>query len=218
MNMFDNRKVAALVRSMWVEALILLMALAAFVLALALPFSLAQAAGTSLTPEEAALWDAYQSGEIIRLHILADSDLPEAQEIKLHVRDALIEAFGSQLAQASEESCEAVYAMLVENTSQMCAVARECARQYGFEGDVTAQVGRLQLPSKTYGHITLPAGEYRALRITLGKGYGKNWWCVLFPQLCLAVSGQPDGEAASDAPQIQWQAERIFTHWLALGL
>lgn len=96
------------------------------------PLRLRQASGAPLTPEEAALWDAYQSGEIIRLHILADSDLPEAQEIKLHVRDALIEAFGGQLAQSSQESCEAVYAMLMENTSQMCAVARECAPSIRF--------------------------------------------------------------------------------------
>ena len=215
--MFDRRKAACLIRSMWVETLIMLLALGAFILAVTLPFTLALAEDISLTREEAALWNAYQSDEIIRLHILADSDHPEAQQIKLHVRDALIEAFGSQLAQASQESCEAVYSMLMENTSQMCTVARECALQYGFQGEVTAQVGRLQLPAKTYGHVTLPAGEYRALRITLGKGEGQNWWCVLFPQLCLAVSGEPHGETTPGSQQIQWQAERIFAHWLALG-
>ena len=214
--MFGNRKSSGLIRSAWVEALIFLMALAAFLLAVTLPFTLALATKAALTPEETALWNAYQSGELIRLHILADSDQPEAQQIKLHVRDALIEAFGSQLAQASGEGCEAVYAMLKENASQMCEVARECARQYGFQGQVTAQVGRLELPDKTYGHVILPAGEYRALRVTLGSGKGRNWWCVLFPQLCLAVSEQPDGSAACEPPQIEWQAQRIFTQWLAL--
>ena len=157
--------------------------------------------------EEAALLAAHQRGEVIRLHILADSDLPEAQRVKLCVRDAVLEAFGALLS--SPQSADEAYRLLTANAEAMREVAEACARENGFYGEVGAEVGLLELPEKRYGGVTLPRGEYRALRITLGSGEGQNWWCVLFPKLCLAVA--EDGEG----PGVTWNALRILRCWTA---
>lgn len=208
---------------MRVELILLILCALCFLLALGAP--LACAAEALYTAEEAALLDAYESGELIRLHVLANDDSPENQRVKLLVRDALLAAFSGTLAKAGEQSANAVYAALLENAEGMRRVAEDCARANGFAGGVTAEVGRLRLPQKRYGRVLLPEGEYRGLRVTLGDGAGQNWWCVLFPQLCLAVAG--DGEAdetvapddadaaRENAPELVWGSKRIFSKWLA---
>lgn len=168
--------------------------------------------------EEQSLWDAYQSGDLIRLHILADSDDPEAQHVKLAVRDALLAAFGDQFLSAGSGDSHQIFTLLKDNCEAMRAVAEACAKQEGFQGSVTAEVGTMNLPEKSYGNITLPSGEYRALRITLGSGEGQNWWCVLFPQLCLAVASDEPWQTAPEAPQIVWDAKRIFRCWTLFDL
>lgn len=191
----------------------------------------AEPASCSFSQEEARLWAAYQDGSLIRLHILAEDDSPRAQATKLSVRNAVLEAFSRSL---SAEDADTLYLLLQENAEAMRQVAEETARREGFTGSITAQVGVMTLPAKRYGQVCLPQGEYRALRITLGKGEGQNWWCVLFPSLCLAVADeepwrtpapQPqDGEAPSSPsqpsgcsePVIVWDSQRIFQEWLCL--
>lgn len=202
-------------RGLWPEAALALICAAAFLVALLLPLA---ALAAPYSPEERALVDAYVSGQIIRLHVLADGDDPENQRIKLCVRDALIDAFGDVLLSASESDADAVYEALLENVSLMEAVAEECARDNGFEGSVTAEVGVMTLPRKAYGHVVLPEGSYRALRVTLGSGAGRNWWCVLFPQLCLAVSSDSGEVEPSDMPDLTWDTKRIFSQWLIFPL
>ncbi|NLO85981.1 MAG: stage II sporulation protein R [Clostridiales bacterium] len=187
--------------------------------------ALATAQANSFTQEEQVLLSAYESGDIIRLHILADSDDTEAQRIKLAVRDAVLKAFGNELTAAADASCTQVYALLASQAEEMRCVAEECAKAEGFTGSVSAEVGRMTLPAKDYGHITLPSGEYQALRITLGSGEGQNWWCVLFPQLCLAAaSDEPwqtpvtadDASSASitpSEPEIIWDTKQILNLW-----
>ncbi len=133
-------------------------------------------------------------------------------------RYALIAAFGEMLLDASQTDADTVYETLLTHVSQMEEAALACARENGFIGPVTAEAGVLTLPAKTYGQVTLPEGDYRALRVTLGSGQGQNWWCVLFPQLCLAVSS--DGVEAKPAavPDLTWDAERIFSQWLIFPL
>lgn len=196
---------------------LLLLCIVAFLLALLLPLN-----ALGLTAEESVLQKAFEDGQIVRLHILAEDDSPLAQQTKLAVRDAVLAAFGQEIATAGAKDADAVYALLSQQREAMCSLAEQTARQWGFDGSVTAQVGVLPLPEKAYGEVTLPAGEYRALRITLGKGEGQNWWCVLFPQLCLALAseepwqtlpGQPD-----KAPDIQWESRTIFRHWILLPI
>lgn len=189
----------------------LLIVLGAALLLFVLFFPLRYALAASLTAEEQQLMDAYQTGEIIRIHIISNSDLPKDQQIKLKVRDAIIEVFGRMMADAGKNSCEEAYAFLQQHTEEMQAIAQECCAQNGFDGSVTAETGTLSLPSKQYGHVLLPEGEYRALRITLGEGKGQNWWCVLYPQLCLALSSVDSANAS-----LFWQSKQIFAHWLLI--
>ena len=148
---------------------------------------------------------------VLRLHIIANSDNKSDQSVKLKVRDAIIEVFGQLMADAGKNSCEEAYAFLQQHTQKMQAIAQECCAQNGFDGSVTAETGMLSLPSKQYGHVLLPEGEYRALRITLGEGKGQNWWCVLYPQLCLALSSADSANAS-----LFWQSKQIFAHWLLI--
>lgn len=196
----------------WADWLWLLVAALLFLGALLLPLSSAFA----LSEEEAQLQDAYDSGQIIRLHVLAHSDQPRDQAVKLAVRDALIDAFGKSLANAADRGFDAAYNALLENLPAMQAVAEMRAREMGFDGPVRAEAGVLFLPEKTYGQVTLPAGRYRALRVSLGDAKGQNWWCVLYPRLCLALAGQPE-ESPEIPPSFQWQTSRIFSKWLLFG-
>ncbi len=190
----------------------LLIVLGAAVLLAALLLPLRHALAEDLTAEEQQLADAYHQGELIRIHIIANSDSFEDQTLKLKVRDAILESFGEALKEKEVSGFESVYAFLQHHTEQMRAVAQACCIQNGFPGRVTAETGLLSLPSKRYGNVILPEDEYRALRITLGEGKGQNWWCVLYPQLCLALSTT---EAADDHHQ-RWFSGRIFANWLLL--
>lgn len=195
-------------RALCAEGALLILSTIVFALVLLLPLTYAHS--ETYTIEEQKLWDAWQNDELIRLHILADSDEPEAQRVKLQVRDAIIEAFGATFD--GVQNCDEVYALLQSNAEAMRLVAQRCARGEGFAGAVTAEVGVLELPEKQYGRVTLPAGPYRALRITLGSGNGQNWWCVLFPQLCLVLA---QDEAVQ--PDVVWSSEQIFENWLLLS-
>lgn len=203
--------------SLWLNAALVLVCAAVFLLVLLWPL---HSLGTTVayTPEERSLLEALESGEIIRLHVLADGDDAESQRVKLCVRDALIAAFGEMLLDASQADADTVYETLLTHVSQMQEAALACARENGFTGPVTAEAGVLTLPAKTYGQVTLPEGDYRALRVTLGSGQGQNWWCVLFPQLCLAVSSEGVEAQPAEVPDLTWDTKRIFSQWLIFPL
>ena len=169
-------------------------------------------AARALTPEEDALLCAYRDGTLVRLHILADNDGAEAQRVKLHVRDRLLQAFSDALTEAAVAS-DGVYEYLCAHRADMLSVATDAAREAGFAGDVQAEAGVLLLPAKRYGDVVLPQGRYRALRVTLGSGAGRNWWCVLYPSLCLAVAQEPS-EGGAGAPQLVFDSLRVLRNWL----
>ncbi|MEG0492282.1 MAG: stage II sporulation protein R [Clostridia bacterium] len=238
----NNKQAAfAIARKILPEILILAAAILLMVFVLSIPPALAEAA--VWTEEEARLWDAYMHGEVIRLHVLADNDCENAQRIKLAVRDALLSAFGEQLKTAGASNSDAVFELLSSHEEDMRGVAQRCAKQNGFDGTVSAHVGLLTLPAKSYGSITLPKGEYRGLRVTLGSGEGQNWWCVLFPQLCLAAAGDEPWQVAPQTTNVPnlpkseeqalsaqqsssqegtaavvWEAKRILHCWTALPI
>lgn len=125
--------------------------------------------------------------EVLRLHIPANSDSEEDQSVKLEVRDMLLREFGNEfngcgdLAIAEEKAAE-----LLPEIERRCT---EYLHERGFDYDATAELVTMYFTTREYDRLILPAGEYSALRITLGSGEGHNWWCVIFPQLCLpAVS------------------------------
>lgn len=132
-------------------------------------------------------------GEVLRLHIIANSDSPEDQRLKLRVRDAVLEHSGDFFGDAGSRD-EAELGVR-EKLPEICALAERTLRENGCGDRVSAEITDVEFNERTYGDITMPAGEYRALRITIGKAAGHNWWCVLFPPLCIpAACGVVDDE------------------------
>lgn len=119
---------------------------------------------------------------ILRLHILAAGNDTASQEIKLHVRDAVLSHMQTAVADAftAKEAEAALFPLLPE----LIDVANRTLEQYGVSYRASAEITTEFFPIKQYGSLLLPPGEYRALRIVLGEGEGKNWWCMLYPSLC----------------------------------
>lgn len=125
--------------------------------------------------------DALSNG-LIRLHVIANSDSDEDQRLKLKVRDTLLSQCGE--IKSGEDTIDAVKWDICNNLDYIEKIAKDEIKRQGYDYSVKASFGLSQFPEKTYGNITLPSGEYQALRVEIGKGEGKNWWCVLFPPLC----------------------------------
>jgi stage II sporulation protein R len=122
------------------------------------------------------------SDNLIRLHVIANSDSDEDQELKRNVRDEILEYMGDKLKDS--KNIEESKKILNENMSVIEELSRVKIKEYGKDYGVKAMFGEYPFPTKVYGDIALPAGQYQALRVVIGKGEGANWWCVLFPPLC----------------------------------
>ncbi len=122
------------------------------------------------------------SDKILRFHVVANSNTMEDQELKLFVRDKIAEFLQEPLSlcRAKSDSEAAVKALL----PQIREVARACVQSRGYDYPVSVEIGERYFPEKTYGDMTFPRGYYEALTINIGSGSGRNWWCVLFPNLC----------------------------------
>ena len=120
--------------------------------------------------------------DLVRLHVIADSDGESAQALKLEVRDAVLETAQEILKDC--ESADDAYEVLNENLEMFENAAKERAEELGWTGSVCAETGTFEFPDRVYGGTLVPAGEYRALRIVIGEGEGRNWWCVLYPSMC----------------------------------
>ena len=122
------------------------------------------------------------SGKLVRLHVIAVSDAQEEQALKLRVRDAVLEYLSPRLIGASDSN--QARAILREELEGIRLAAESAA-----EGrPVTVALSREHYPTKSYEGFTLPAGKYESLRVTLGEGKGHNWWCIVFPPVCLSAS------------------------------
>lgn len=124
------------------------------------------------------------SGEVFRLHILANSDSAEDQNLKLKVRDEILLA-GEKLF-SSSASLEETINLCKENIALFQKTAEECLRKNGSDDNVKVYVDKEYFNTREYDNITLPSGIYNALKIMIGKGEGHNWWCVMFPAICLS--------------------------------
>lgn len=122
------------------------------------------------------------SNSVLRLHILANSNSNEDQELKYKVRDNIINYMNS--ITKNIDSKEEALRIAKENESEFISIAKQTIRDNGFDYDVNINFGNFYFPTKTYGDISLPAGEYDAIRIEIGESQGQNWWCVMFPPLC----------------------------------
>ena len=122
------------------------------------------------------------ANSVFRLHVIANSDSKEDQELKLKVRDALLSYMNTLAKDCSSK--EEVVALAKEHQEEFKKIAEQVINDNGFSYPVTIQIGDSDFPTKTYGDISLPAGTYDALRVQIGDAKGQNWWCVMFPPLC----------------------------------
>ncbi len=154
-------------------------------LALALLFSCAASvAGFAVKSEQLR-------GNVLRLHVLAHSDSQADQELKLQVRDAVLQA-GAGLFDG-ETTVETAQERLETQLDTLTLAARNVIEKNGKDYPVDIYVAKEYFATRSYGDITLPAGDYTALKVIIGAGEGKNWWCIMFPPLCLPAAQQEDG-------------------------
>ena len=137
--------------------------------------------------------------DVVRLHVGANSNGAEDQAVKLLVRDAVLEEAARWYQGAG--SMEEASSQLCTHLQSIAGAARQVLGEQGVDYSATAQMTEMYFPTRDYGDFRLPAGRYRTLRVTLGEGAGKNWWCVVFPSLCLPAATQeealltlPEGE------------------------
>lgn len=139
--------------------------------------------------------EAYNPNNLIRVHIIPNSDSPVDQKLKHRVRRAVVEAMAPEFKDA--DNISEARRLVDKNLAQIEAVARKEVALAGQDYGVRVYHGRFDFPERTYGDLTLPAGEYEAVRLVLGAGKGQNWWCVLFPPLCMV-----NIEAAEEVPAL----------------
>ncbi len=136
------------------------------------------------------------ANKVIRFHVLANSDSAADQDLKLAVRDQIGTYLGKQLEHVTDVS--EGRKVIEDSLNEIEAYARAEILRQGYDYPVSASLETCYFPTKTYGKATFPSGDYQALRVVIGEGRGKNWWCVLYPNLCFSGSlYQIDDEAST---------------------
>ncbi|WP_407306005.1 stage II sporulation protein R [Desulfosporosinus sp. SB140] len=147
------------------------------------------------------------SNQLIRFHVLANSDSDQDQALKRAVRDAILKEVSPKLA--ASHSLEESRQILQSVRFEMEDIGRAVVKAWGKDYTVHTEYGHFSFPTKSYGTLILPAGDYEALRVVIGEGKGSNWWCVLFPPLCfidiehstaVQVDGKPGIPIDNTAP------------------
>ena len=123
------------------------------------------------------------ANEIIRFHVLANSDSDEDQALKLKVKNEVVRCMQQEMAHCSDK--EEARRYIIENSDHIKEIAESVIAQEGYSYSVEVRLETTYFPIKTYGDLTFPEGEYEALRILIGDAEGKNWWCVMYPSLCM---------------------------------
>ncbi len=124
------------------------------------------------------------SEKVLRLHVIANSDSSDDQTLKLKVRDSIIKNFEFKKFKSLEETRK----FAVQNISEIKKIAQNEILKNGFDYPVDAKVCKDDFNTRTYENISLPAGNYETIKITIGEGKGKNWWCVMFPPMCIPAA------------------------------
>ncbi|OPZ84480.1 MAG: Stage II sporulation protein R (spore_II_R) [Firmicutes bacterium ADurb.Bin419] len=122
------------------------------------------------------------SDNLLRLHVIANSDMPEDQQLKRDVRDAILAYMKDEFE--NFENIEDAKMQLSSNLDKIKALSEDEIKRQNKNYSVKVMLGNFPFPTKMYGDVTLPAGTYQALRVVIGEGEGQNWWCVMFPPLC----------------------------------
>lgn len=143
-------------------------------------------AGCRAVKEGPSTLQADLAKELLRFHVIGNSDSEEDQTVKLFVKEGLITYLTPYLKDCTNK--EDTITVLSSHLSEIETEAARLLASKGYHYGATATLGKSNFPIKVYGDISLPAGEYDALRIQLGKAEGRNWWCILFPNLCFVDS------------------------------
>lgn len=157
--------------------------------------------------------DSYHKLEdnVLRLHILANSDSIDDQALKLKVRDRVLEYAGNILTNTGD-TLEQVEETVTEHLEELEEKAREIIQQEGYAYDVSAQLVEMDFDDRTYGDLTMPAGEYEALRITIGEAAGQNWWCVMYPALCVPNACEVTDDAEAEEENFDTSQQDLLEH------
>lgn len=141
--------------------------------------------------------------KVLRLHILANSDDTADQALKLRVRDKILDVSDDVFANATSKQDAITYAK--ENLSKIVETAQKEVIKNGYDYTVSGEVCKAYFNTRVYDNFTLPAGVYDAVRIKIGAAKGKNWWCVMFPQVCISA-------AADISDNLTENAEKTVTN------
>ncbi len=122
------------------------------------------------------------ANSVFRLHVIANSDSKEDQNLKYKVRDNLLNHMNNICKNCTSK--EEAISLVEQNKNTFKQIALDTIKSEGYSYDVNINIGNFEFPTKNYGDISLPAGFYDALRVEIGEAKGQNWWCVMFPPLC----------------------------------
>lgn len=139
--------------------------------------------------------EIYES--VVRLHVLANSDTEEDQALKLRVRDEVLRVTEPLLAGC--ESREQAEQILERNADKIAAAAQAVVTEQGYDYPVSVLLGKEEYPTRNYENCCFPSGTYVSLRVCIGEAEGQNWWCVLFPPLCLSAASADGGQSNEEA-------------------
>ena len=160
LNLFKNSKVK----------MVIILSFLLFLYTTVCAFSYAENASTDI------------ANSVFRLHVIANSDSKEDQDLKYKVRDSLLK-YMKEICGDCKSKDEAI-ALVTEHQEEFKQIALQTIKDNGYSYDVNISIGNFEFPTKDYGDISLPAGYYDALRVEIGEAKGQNWWCVMFPPLC----------------------------------
>lgn len=150
--------------------------------------------------------------QLIRFHVLANSDSEQDQQVKLKVRDAVIDYLAPYLENVSD--IDHARAIVASRQGEIVNVARQVLKDSSMDYGVSIQTGYFDFPVKSYGNFVLPSGRYEAVRLLLGNAEGKNWWCVLFPPLCfIDVSSAAAVTKGDSAGTAELQPDNVELRW-----
>lgn len=137
---------------------------------------------------------------VLRLHVIANSDSPADQALKLEVKNQIVEVMKTEFSTAASK--QEAWDRAVQNKALIERTARQVVADRGYDYPVRVELGTYQFPTKAYGNLVLPQGSYEAVQVVIGQGQGQNWWCVLFPPLCM-VSSSDEGLSLGSSQDAQ---------------
>ncbi|NLB89006.1 MAG: stage II sporulation protein R [Syntrophomonadaceae bacterium] len=153
---------------------------------------------------------------VLRLHVLANSDASYDQALKMAVKDQVVKYMQEEFSHINNFDEAALTAQ--ERLPDIERVATEVVKEHGYDYPVQEALGKFEFPTKSYGNLIFPQGEYEAVRIIIGEGEGQNWWCVLFPPLCMVSSS--DKGISMESPReakVTWKCLELLPKGVKFG-